>query len=130
MPAGKKEKGETRQRRDGCSVSRGASVMKRPIHRKHSRHNGKTSNVEYTLFESEPLSAGSLACSSPLPDAAAPSGNMASTNYLPPVASEARGACRSIAPPNLLTAREAAKALTLCERTLWQKTKDGEIPVV
>ena len=30
----------------------------------------------------------------------------------------------------LLSARDAAKALSLCERTLWQLTKDGAIPCV
>ena len=30
----------------------------------------------------------------------------------------------------LLTIREAATALSICERTLWQLTKDGEIPSV
>jgi excisionase family DNA binding protein len=30
----------------------------------------------------------------------------------------------------LLTAPEAAKALAISERTVWQLTKDGELPVV
>jgi excisionase family DNA binding protein len=30
----------------------------------------------------------------------------------------------------LLTRREAAKMLHMCERTLWQRTKDGVIPCV
>ena len=30
----------------------------------------------------------------------------------------------------LLSAREAAHALRICERTLWQLMKDGEIPCV
>ena len=30
----------------------------------------------------------------------------------------------------LLSAREAAKALFVCEKTLWTLTKKGEIPVV
>lgn len=32
--------------------------------------------------------------------------------------------------PALLTAREAAKLLAVCEKTLWALTKSGEIPVV
>ena len=30
----------------------------------------------------------------------------------------------------LLTVREAAKALSVCEKTLWTMTKNGEIPVI
>jgi excisionase family DNA binding protein len=30
----------------------------------------------------------------------------------------------------LLSAREAAKALSVCEKTLWTLTKNGEIPVI
>jgi len=32
--------------------------------------------------------------------------------------------------PKLLTARDAAKALAICEKTLWAFTDRGEIPVV
>jgi len=32
--------------------------------------------------------------------------------------------------PLLLTAREAAKGLNVCEKTLWTLTKNGEIPAV
>jgi excisionase family DNA binding protein len=32
--------------------------------------------------------------------------------------------------PKLLTARDAAKALAVCEKTLWAITDRGEIPVV
>ena len=34
------------------------------------------------------------------------------------------------AEPKLLTARDAAKALAVCEKTLWALTDRGEIPVV
>ena len=33
-------------------------------------------------------------------------------------------------PPLLLTPRQAAKALAICEKTLWSLTKRGELPVV
>ena len=33
-------------------------------------------------------------------------------------------------PPKLITARDAAKALAICEKTLWALTERGEIPVV
>lgn len=33
-------------------------------------------------------------------------------------------------PQLLLSAREAAKALSVCEKTLWSMTKRGELPVV
>jgi excisionase family DNA binding protein len=32
--------------------------------------------------------------------------------------------------PKLLTARDAAKALAVCEKTLWTLTNQGELPVV
>lgn len=32
--------------------------------------------------------------------------------------------------PLLLSAREAAKALSVCEKTLWTLTQRGDIPVV
>lgn len=32
--------------------------------------------------------------------------------------------------PKLMTAREAAKALAICKKTLWSLTERGEIPVV
>ncbi len=32
--------------------------------------------------------------------------------------------------PMLLTPREAARALSISERTLWQRTKDGVIPAI
>jgi len=32
--------------------------------------------------------------------------------------------------PLLLTARQAAKVLTICEKTLWTLTQRGEIPAV
>lgn len=32
--------------------------------------------------------------------------------------------------PMLLTARQAAKALSVCEKTLWTLTQRGELPVV
>lgn len=32
--------------------------------------------------------------------------------------------------PKLLTARDAAKTLAVCEKTLWNLTKRGEIPAV
>ncbi len=32
--------------------------------------------------------------------------------------------------PMLLTPRQAARALNISERTLWQRTKDGVIPAV
>lgn len=35
-----------------------------------------------------------------------------------------------VAFPLALRPREAAQALGICERLLWQKTKDGEIPHV
>jgi excisionase family DNA binding protein len=35
-----------------------------------------------------------------------------------------------IMPPLLLTTRQAAKALSISERTLWQLAKDGKIPTV
>jgi excisionase family DNA binding protein len=36
----------------------------------------------------------------------------------------------SVAPQLLLTARQAAQALSVSERTLWQLSKDGRIPIV
>jgi excisionase family DNA binding protein len=33
-------------------------------------------------------------------------------------------------PPRLLTARDAAKALAVCQKTLWSLTEAGEIPAV
>lgn len=30
----------------------------------------------------------------------------------------------------LLTSREAARALSICEKTLWTMTRNGEIPVI
>jgi excisionase family DNA binding protein len=32
--------------------------------------------------------------------------------------------------PLLLTIRETAKALSLCEKSIWQLTRDGRLPVV
>lgn len=37
---------------------------------------------------------------------------------------------KTVIEPLLLTAREAAKALNICERTLYSLTKAGELPVV
>ena len=36
----------------------------------------------------------------------------------------------TIQPVLLMTARDAARALAISERQLWQRTKDGEIPCV
>ena len=37
---------------------------------------------------------------------------------------------QTMTPPLLLTAREAAKALSICERTLFSLTKDGEVDCI
>jgi excisionase family DNA binding protein len=41
-----------------------------------------------------------------------------------------RAQANVVVPQLLLTPREAAKALAVSERTLWQLTKDGTIPAV
>jgi excisionase family DNA binding protein len=40
------------------------------------------------------------------------------------------GLVRGFGPPLLLSPREAAKALCICEKSLWTLTKRGEIPAV
>ena len=36
----------------------------------------------------------------------------------------------TLAEPLLLTVRETAAALALCEKSVWQLTRDGKLPVV
>jgi excisionase family DNA binding protein len=51
-----------------------------------------------------------------------------------PVQSPDPSSASTVAPPSrsslLVTAREAAKMLSVCEKTLWSLTARGEIPVV
>lgn len=44
--------------------------------------------------------------------------------------SYASNASSNEAAPLLLSPREAAKALSICEKTLWTITQKGEIPVI
>jgi excisionase family DNA binding protein len=37
---------------------------------------------------------------------------------------------QAVAEPMLLTARETARALAVCEKTLWQLRRDGLLPTV
>jgi len=48
----------------------------------------------------------------------------------PPTMPEPSPIASPASPPKLMTVRDAAKALAICEKTLWALTERGEIPVV
>lgn len=91
-------------------------------------HTSKTMRIAESPRKPQPVAA-------PAVDAAAPPGDDAHTSPTPPPAPQPYLSVEPVAleieeGKLLLTEREAAKALSVCPRTLWQLRTDGEIPCI